>query len=92
MVVLKWLCALCANPCARQVDVKLSKRGYKCRPTKRKVRKWCSTMRQALADDRLAPGGASKLAGRLSWGASNLFRCVGVYVVLHVAFRSSFLA
>lgn len=57
-----------------QVDIKMSKRGYKCKPKKSKVRKWVCTMEQAIEAGRLAPGAASKLAGRLSWGSSKLFR------------------
>jgi hypothetical protein len=56
------------------VDIKMSKRGYKCCPTKRKVRKWLKTLQQAVDEGRLAPGEASKLAGRLSWGSSQMFR------------------
>lgn len=59
------------------VDVKLSRRGFKCKPTKHKTRRWRRTMKEALADNRLPPGEASKLAGRLSWGASSLFRKLG---------------
>lgn len=55
----------------------MSRRGYKCKPTQRKVVKWVSAIEAALADNRLAPGAASKLAGRLSWGSSHLFRRLG---------------
>ena len=58
------------------IDIKMSKRGYKCRPKKHKVQKWVQTMQQAIAESRLAPGAASKLAGRLSWGSSHMFRFV----------------
>ena len=56
------------------VDIKMSKKGFKCRPKKNKVRRWIQHMKGALAEGRLAPGAASKLAGRLSWGASHMFR------------------
>ncbi len=52
----------------------MSKKGYKCKPKKRKVNKWVKLIEQALAEGRLAPGKASKLAGYLSWGSSKLFR------------------
>ena len=52
----------------------MSRRGYKCKPKKTKVRKWMQTMDAVLTAERLRPGDASKLAGRLSWGASKLFR------------------
>ncbi len=58
------------------MQVKSSKRGYKCKPTRRKIKEWRKMIEMALHEDRLAPGMASKLAGKLAWGASNLFRCV----------------
>ena len=57
-----------------KVDMKMSRRGYKCKPTKGKVTKWLKTIEGALVEKRLTPGDASKLAGRLSWGSSHLFR------------------
>ena len=56
------------------VDIKMSRRGYTCRPRQQKVQKWLKTMETALAKNRLCPGVASKLAGKLSWGTSQLFR------------------
>ena len=70
-----WAHAMDAS-CAAQVEVKLSTKGYKCRPTEGKVRRWCECIEHALASDRLRPGEASKLAGRLSWGTSTMFRWV----------------
>ena len=59
-----------------KVDIKLSKRGFKCKPTKNKIRKWLRGINEALAVGRLLLGEASKLAGRLSRGSSALFRCI----------------
>ena len=56
------------------VTIKLSRRGFSCRPTKRKVAKWCDSLQKALDEDRLRPGDASKLAGKLSWGCATMFR------------------
>ena len=85
--------------CGARLDVlEMSKSGYKCKPTKAKVKKWVGSvvqwsrsicvhiwlcllqvkvLEQALADGRLSPGDASKLAGRLSWGSSMMFRKLG---------------
>ena len=59
------------------VDIKMSSRGYKCRPKKKKAKKWVKIIQQSVAKRRLAPGEASKMAGRLSWGSSHLFRKLG---------------
>ncbi len=55
----------------------MSKRGLKCKPAKRKVRKWVRIMEEALRQKRMCPGVASKMAGRLSWAASKLFKRLG---------------
>ena len=62
--------------CIYKVDIKMSKRGYKCKPMKSKTVKWVKTIDAALAEHRLMPGDASKLAGRLSWASSHMFRWV----------------
>ena len=59
------------------VGVKVSKKGCTCRPAPEKVVKWVKAIDRALADDCLAPGDASKLAGRLSWSCQFMFRRVG---------------
>ncbi len=41
------------------------------------VEKWLRTIREALAKKSLSQGAASKLAGRLAWGGSHLFRELG---------------
>ena len=66
-----------ADICVLGVDLELSAKGYKRRPAKAKIPKWRAAILQALADDRLAPGAASKLAGRLAWGGSHLFNRLG---------------
>ena len=59
------------------VDVELSERGFRCSPTRDKVARWSADMRRCLAECRLLPGEASKLAGRLSWACSHLFKRFG---------------
>lgn len=59
------------------VDFQMSQRGFTCRLPEDKVRKWAGGMKLAVQRERLAPGAASKLAGRLSWGGSRLFRRLG---------------
>ena len=59
------------------VDVSLSWRGYKCRPTPDKVLKWIRTIEAALWTMKLSAGDASKLAGRLSWGSAHMFSRFG---------------
>ena len=46
-------------------------------PSQQKVVAWCAQIQEALDNQHLAPGTASKLAGRLSWGAGALFRRLG---------------
>ena len=60
-----------------QVDIKMSEKGFKCKPAKRKVRKWMRCIKKALDERKLLPGGASKLAGRLAWAGSHLFKRLG---------------
>ena len=59
------------------VDMELSQIGFQCRPSQQKVVAWCNQIQEALTAGFLAPGAASKLAGRLSWGAGALFRRLG---------------
>ena len=55
-------------------DIRLSKRGFKTKPRRKKVKKWCAAIDHAITTSRHSPGEASKLAGKLSWGTSKLFR------------------
>ena len=67
-----------------QVDITMSARGYLCKPTESKVQKWTESIKKALLERRLVPGEASKLAGWLSWGSSNLFRYMAPFVCVHI--------
>ncbi len=51
--------------------------GMACFPPFLKVVKWLWVIECALATGRLVPGAASKLAGKLAWGSSQLFRRIG---------------
>ena len=63
--------------CILGVMISMSEHGFRCRPDDMKIAKWVSALRRALADNVLQPGDASKLAGKLSWGGSQLFRRFG---------------
>ena len=47
------------------INFQLSQRGYRCRPSEDKVSQWSEALWLAIAEGRLLPGCASKLAGRL---------------------------
>ena len=76
-----WLNGAITNPLAYvmclQVDITLSARGYKCKPSADKASRWKETIQACLAVERLWPGEASKLAGRLAWAGSHLFNRLG---------------
>ena len=59
------------------VEIRISARGFKCRPSPDKVEKWLAIINRAQARQKLVPGSASKLAGKLSWGCARLFRKLG---------------
>ena len=59
------------------VDVKPTRKGIKCRPCEAKAKKWVTEMQCARKQQHLGPGPASKLAGRLSWGGSEMFCKLG---------------
>ena len=63
--------------CILGIDVSTSLRGYQCQPSPDKVRKWLTAIDNALTSMKLPQGEASKLAGKLSWGCSALFRRFG---------------
>ena len=63
--------------CVLGIDIEMSERGYKCRPSADKVVKWSACIGDALGSGKLLSGDASKLAGRLSWGCSHMFRRFG---------------
>ena len=60
--------------CVLGVDLEMARSGFKFRPARRKVVQWVATLRAAVEDAILLPGDASKLAGKLSWGCSHLFK------------------
>ena len=66
-----------ASLCVLGVQHKLFKAGYKCFPSADKVWVWQRVIATALREGRLDPGEAAKLAGRLSWGCSQLFHRFG---------------
>lgn len=71
-------CCVCGErPFALQVNFRLSRKGFQRRPSAKKVIKWRKAIQEAIAKKHLPPGKASKLAGRLAWGGSNLFHRLG---------------
>lgn len=63
--------------CILGVDLQMSPRGFTFTPAAEKSTRWMADISVALAEGRLLPGAASKLAGRLSWGCSQLFHRLG---------------
>ena len=63
--------------CILGVDISMSERGFQFRPSREKCLRWRACIETALAESRLLPGAASKLAGRLSWACSQLFHRFG---------------
>ena len=59
------------------ISVEIGERGFKLLPAPRKVRKWLTRIEEILDEDRLDPGEASKLAGRLSWACAQAFKQFG---------------
>ena len=59
--------------CLLGVDLVLSARGFKCRPSAEKLARWFPIIEEVIAARKLLPGCASKLAGRLSWACSRMF-------------------
>lgn len=59
--------------CVLGVDLTLSSAGFTCQPSVDKAKKWSAIAQQAVQGQHLAPGLASKLAGKLSWGCSQMF-------------------
>ena len=47
--------------------------GFRCSPSPKHTAKWLAVIADSMANDRMCPGTASKLAGALSWGAQNMF-------------------
>ena len=63
--------------CILGVDVALAATGVTMRPSPDKVQKWQWSISKAIETKHLSRGDASKLAGRLAWGGSHLFRKIG---------------
>ena len=61
--------------CVLGVRFEMDPQGFRCLPDCSKARRWCVLLEKARA--RLPPGDASKLAGKLSWACSALFRKLG---------------
>jgi len=51
--------------------------GIQCKPSAAKVARWLRIIREALASGVLSPGLAQKLAGKLNWATSKMFRRFG---------------
>eukprot|EP00973_Karenia_brevis_P089916 12400052-Karenia_brevis.AAC.1 len=63
--------------CILGVELRFSDKGFTTKPAPHKVVKWIRDIESALRKRSLSSGQASKLAGRLMWGASHLFRRLG---------------
>ena len=59
------------------VEIAASFEGISCRPAPEKAVKWVQLIDEALETKRLAPGAASKMAGRLMWACGNMFHRIG---------------
>lgn len=55
------------------VEVLITDEGFRCSPSPKHTAKWLAVIADSMANDRMCPGTASKLAGALSWGAQNMF-------------------
>ncbi len=65
----------CGMPlCILGLIIEITAEGMSCRPHPDKIRKWLGMIAQALSQDCLWPGVASKLAGGLSWAAAYMFK------------------
>jgi hypothetical protein len=69
------------------ICIELSEEGYTFKPAEAKVAKWGQTIAEALRVQELLPGAASKLAGQLSWGCCQTFKCFGRAMLRWVALR-----
>ena len=59
------------------LHIRVSRYGFMATPLADKVEKWSAGIRAALAQGKLAPGEAAKLAGRLAWASSHMFKRLG---------------
>jgi len=71
------------------VDLAPSDHGLTCRPAPEKLQKCHAIIQEALAQEALSIGCASKLAGRLNWASQFLFKRLGramlrpIYAQIH---------
>ncbi len=65
-----WLCIL-------GIDLLLSNAGFQCLPSADKAKRWTEILLEAVAELHLPPGLSSKVAGKLSWGCTQLFHRIG---------------
>ena len=59
------------------IDITIAEGGISYRPDAAKAKKWRSEIQKARVAQKLLPGPASKLAGRLSWGSTKMFNKFG---------------
>jgi hypothetical protein len=59
------------------VSIAMHEKGFTYKPSPDKVKKWIEMIKDAIARECLMPGQAMKLAGKLSWGATKLFKQYG---------------
>ena len=63
--------------CILGVLIRLSNKGYTCQPSADKVCRWLAIIDDVLEESKLPPSDAGKLAGKLAWGCSHMFRRFG---------------
>ena len=63
--------------CILGIDVVLSAAGIVMRPARDKAEKWMRMIRGALDAGMLRTGEASKLAGKVGWATTHMFRRIG---------------
>jgi hypothetical protein len=71
------------------LHVSYDKQGMNVRVTDKKASEWSATIRTALKEEKLSPGTASKLAGRLSFAAQHTFKRAG-RAALRALFRQQY--
>ena len=59
------------------IKFQLTRTGFRCFPSETKVRRWIAILEECRLKERMSAGLASKMAGKLSWGASRIFRKLG---------------
>ena len=59
------------------IAISMQQDGFTFKPSPDKVRQWVRTMQEAVTKGTLMPGQAMKLAGKLSWGSTRMFKHYG---------------